>query len=413
MKRFSKEFDVIVILMIMITMFFMISVRMFVNDVIVGKFGINNEMTSWILTDLTIGANVQMDEWSKKYPFQDSLFEKVIKEVNVFKGNINIYCTASVPGSTLINQVIQGYNNAIGFKIDNSSGTYANAFYIKEIAEQVGEFSNYLNDKKIPFIYVQTPLLESIWYRQGKEIADTPALDICERNLYLLTQLQEMGICTIDMADKLLMKEWVGENSFDHTAHWSLESGLYAAEEIVRELNDNYGFEFSLETFKNENYKDLLEGKEDIRNEIETLYGQKYNVPIPLDNNSMYVIAHGEGNEWSGSFEEVFINEPDESMYEEPYHGFLRLKNETVYNIYHEQGVQNKKKRLLIIGDSFNWPVASYLAQEIECVDIIHNASFTGSIKSYINAMGPDAVIVCYNDAEFYPIYTQAAYDFE
>ena len=66
-----------------------------------------------------------------------------------------------------------------------------------------------------------------------------------------------------------------------------------------------------------------------------------------------------------------------------------------------------------MIGDSFDWPLCAYLAMGVEQLTFLHNASFTGSILSYIDATSPDAVLICYNDAEFHEVYTEEAYYLE
>ena len=75
--------------------------------------------------------------------------------------------------------------------------------------------------------------------------------------------------------------------------------------------------------------------------------------------------------------------------------------------------VDNVGKKILIIGDSFNWILADYLITDIEYLDVIHNATFTESIQSYICKTKPDMVLIIYNDAEFVEIHTTDAYDFQ
>lgn len=74
---------------------------------------------------------------------------------------------------------------------------------------------------------------------------------------------------------------------------------------------------------------------------------------------------------------------------------------------------RNRGKKILIIGDSFNWILSSYLSSDIEYIDVIHNASFSDSIRKYIENTNPDMVMIIYNDAEFVNIYTEEAFDFQ
>lgn len=89
------------------------------------------------------------------------------------------------------------------------------------------------------------------------------------------------------------------------------------------------------------------------------------------------------------------------------------VSNSTLHEFHNLNTQNNKGKRILIIGDSYNWILSDYLIADIEYIDVIHNASYSESIRGYIEKTKPDMVLVIYNDAEFVEIYTQQAFEFD
>ena len=64
----------------------------------------------------------------------------------------------------------------------------------------------------------------------------------------------------------------------------------------------------------------------------------------------------------------------------------------------------NHDKKILILSDSFGFYLNTYLACDIGEIDIIHPMAFDGSIRSYVDVMNPDAVIVLYCERNIKPI---------
>ena len=123
-------------------------------------------------------------------------------------------------------------------------------------------------------------------------------------------------------------------------------------------------------------------------------------------------MTYAESDCRKGSVEGVMLNPKEEWLMEGgAYHDMYRVKNSSIYSIKNKTIGDKQKGKILVIGDSFNWPVSIYLATGVEQIDIIHNASFSGSLRAYIKENNPAAVIVCYNNAEFYETYTEDAFD--
>ena len=176
---------------------------------------------------------------------------------------------------------------------------------------------------------------------------------------------------------------------------------------------NRYGFEFNPAIYYNtSDCIDYFQDKEDWKEVIYNNSGYSYSFPIPKQNKNMIFSLEHEGTVREGTFEEFFLQEPNEYT-DSAYHGFSVVQNSTLYKYHNLNAVDNVGKKILIIGDSFNWILADYLITDIEYLDVIHNATFTESIQSYICKTKPDMVLIIYNDAEFVNIYTAEAYDFQ
>ena len=223
-------------------------------------------------------------------------------------------------------------------------------------------------------------------------------------NIAMTTQLEGYEIPVENIIDEDY------EFTFDASSHWMPVDALFGAKTVAQVLNDEYGWDFDISIYNNENYKNLLDDYPTFQENIKNTLGYDYYFPIPLYDNQ-FKIEYAEQPFSSGNFQEAFLKAPDEWDYSSgAYHDMFKLSNSLIYEIHNETVINNKGKRILVIGDSFNWPLSAYLSLGVEDLTIIHNASFTGSLETYIQKNNPDFVIMIYNDAEFYPVYTEDAY---
>jgi len=71
-----------------------------------------------------------------------------------------------------------------------------------------------------------------------------------------------------------------------------------------------------------------------------------------------------------------------------------RVRNDALVEIDNLQPDHNEDKKILLLYDSFSWPMMSYLATDIAEIDAIHVPEFTGSLRTYIEQTQPDLVIM-------------------
>lgn len=407
MKKILKHFDIILICVIFICLMCVVLVRM-ITGIIVTQCNVSNKVTDWILKDLTIQSNIVEYDWSEKYPLEENLSETIQNKIGQIEEKINNYCTTSFPKSDMINEMVSAYKRKIlSYSLDIDSGSYGNIEYISEAYQNVTEFARLCEEEAIPFLYVQAPSEDSIRYYRG-EMEYISNLNIVERSKALTDKVCDAGIPVLNIGE-----ETAGtiEYKFDYSGHWFPEEGLITAKMIADRLNRDYGFAFDLSDYELERFDDLLADYPDMSKEIKKNCGYDYQIMVPKESYS-YKLVYAEEESWEGDFEQTLIA-PQESWMPQggAYHDIYRIKNSQIYSISNYSCTENVGKKILVIGDSFNWPVSVYLSIGVEQIDVIHNDSFSGSVVSYMTQMQPDMVIICYNEAEFYDIYTQGAFD--
>lgn len=396
MKRF-QHIDVIFILALCVLLFGFVSLRFFTKEILIDCFGISVPGSKYILYDLN--TTIEFPGKPKEETEQQSRYSALIERLQY---KLEAYTTSAM----IFNQQINKLVGKLDQRMLNIPTTYSNLRFISTPYENVREFATILEEKEIPFLYVSTPCRDSVLSRMGeKEMYEN---ELAERSWLLLQNLREAGVPTLDLAEDLAA---AGLTNYDVTNHWFPESALYSAKVIAETLN-GYGFSFHPEQFESDNTWDFLGDNPALTDAIETQFGYHYSLPVPNAADGLTFTLSHEGAEYTGVFEEVYLRMPEE-VNGNAYHKCSRVSNSTLYQFHNPGCEDNAGKKLLIIGDSFNWLLSSYLSVDIEWIDVIHNASFGTSILQHIEETDPDMVLIIYNDAEFVEVYTEAAFRFD
>ena len=363
-----------------------------------------NRLVRLLLKHVTIQTVVEDDIWSAKYPFSENKIESYLTSVNRIEKAIDSYCTISFPGGVTINNMVSAYKDKVmHYHISSIPSIDDNQNYIVGCADNVIEFKKKVNSLGIPFFYVQTPSKAGIDYYSNKVLVDND-LQIAERSYCLTSTLEDSEIDVINIA-----RDYSDGITFDSSNHWKPTDGLDCAEIIAEKLIYDYGFDIDLAVYEDSQFYDLSTIYPDIKKVIESTFGYEFILPCPNYATNIRLI-YAENSIYEGAFDSVIFRDSDEWNLEGgPYHSVFRISNSLINSIHNDDASCNTK--VLLIGDSFSWPVGSYLSLACSDVTIIHNASFTGSLISYIKSMEPDIVIMVYNDEEFREVYTEDAYD--
>lgn len=393
MKR-CRYMDIVFIVATGVFLCLFVSLRIVVKEILVDRMGVMLPGFQYILYDLN--TTVEKPEGES---FSRGSVEEYVEKCRY---KLNAYTTSAMVYNQNINVIV----SSVKKKLVDVPAAYSAMRYVSEPSKNVIAFSSYLEEQGIPFIYISTPRPESILCRTGEmELKD---YYISERSWFLLQNLKETGITTIDLAQELAD---IGLKSYDTSIHWFPACALYSAEVISEYLN-RYGFGFDSSLFDEDNTWDYFQNQGQWQKLIYDKCGYQYVFPIPNAATGMRFRLEHEGTVREGEFEDVFLQEPGEFT-DSAYHGFSVVSNSTLHRYSNADAGHNAEKRILIIGDSFNWILADYLAVDIGKLDVIHNASYTSSIREYIEETNPDIVLMVYNDAEFSEVYTEQAFDLD
>ena len=356
-----------------------------------------------LLKHVTIQTVVEDDEWSEKYPLRETGFEHYLDRFEEYKKSIESYCTTSFPGGGIINSIVSTYNtNIMKYRISQISSIGDSLNYVNEPVQNVIEFKDTINDMGIPFIYVQTPSQEIVDYY--KNTNHSTNVTIPERDYCFTTALEKSGVDLINV-----VKVFPTDIVYDSTYHWSPQDGLICTKIIAKKLSNDYAFDIDLTVYDTNNLRNLLSDYQEIDKQINTNNDKKFILPIPSTPLNIS-LEYAEQEHHEGDFKNILINDPNEWDLEgSAYHNVFSIANSLITTIYNKNAKCHKS--VLIIGDSFSWPVCSYLSLSCSKVTFLHNASFNGSIISYIDQHHPDIVLIVYNDAELFELYTDDAYN--
>lgn len=362
-----------------------------------------NKLVGLLLKHVTIQTVVEDDKWSVEYPFKENKIESYLTSVNQIEKAIDSYCTISFPGSSTINNLVSAYKDKVmHYHVSGIPSINDSRNYIAGCADNVIEFKKEVNSLGIPFFYVQTPLVASIDYYGNKVLADDD-LSIAERSYCFTSTLENSQVDVVNIA-----RDYSDGITFDSSIHWKPTDGLDCAKIIAGKMAYDYGFDIDMAVYEDSRFYDLVSEYPDIKKAIEASVGYEFILPCPNYSTNISLI-YAEDSTYEGTFDKVVFKDSNEWDWKGgPYHNVFRISNSLINSIHNDGASCNMK--VLLIGDSFNWPVASYLSLACSDVTIIHNASFTGSLISYIESTKPDIVIIVYNDAEFEEIFTEDAY---
>ncbi|MCQ2497610.1 MAG: hypothetical protein MJ133_01380 [Lachnospiraceae bacterium] len=339
--------------------------------------------------------------WTQKYPYDDSMVDKYLKFVEMKEKNMEIFCTKFIqdrePIADSVNYVNQ---NILLYDLETIDDEVADKLYVQENVKSVLNFNDELADRDIPFFFVLTPSKDSVsYYRDGGK-----STKIVNRSRFFADGLIENGI------DLLYIAPQHSENiTYDVSTHWKPWDAINCTRLMAEKIGHKLKCDIDLKIWDEDNFYDLLAEYENVKKEIFDNNGYTYEVPVPYKKYNI-TLEYAENEVWSGDFIDSLIHSPDEWVTEyAAYHNIYRIRNSLIYSIHNEDAFMNAK--LLIIGDSFNWPVSSYLSLGISDIDVIYNAGFPGSILNYIEQKNPDLVVMVYNDAEFYDMYNNEAFN--
>lgn len=263
----------------------------------------------------------------------------------------------------------------------------------------IAELQKSINEKGIPFIYIQAPYK----IRDNSELP-TGVVDYANENAdILLKTLREQQVETVDLRE--YFKEMpIQEEYFVTDHHWKIKTGFEAVNHISEILNNEYNF--NIDSFYTDiNHYDIILQKNAYLGSIGKRNGRFYggldDFEYIIPNFETRLSVDKSGDVKNGSFEDTIIVKDllgDDILLNKYACYFGGDFPEIV--IQNEMSMSDKK--VLVIQDSYGLPFSSFLSlrvKELRTMDLRH---FEGKEIEYIKAYKPDIVLMIYNPSSFY-----------
>ena len=416
------EISTVIILATLILGFLSIVYQILLKNVVVDIFGIRSD---WVVKTLKTDDNFDAPEnvdidWEKEYPFPEKTGYKQV-DITLTRNNNNnssdrkglekIYSMLDKYSSkyfTLVNQckaMSKGFSKYIGMNLISDS--YGELIFFQPDGRMMEErpyksvdaeisninnFASWLQQNNIDFVYVNVPspvdpeveddIIAEGFDEHSNEMADE-----------LLEGLEKAGTKYLDIRKCMKEQEKSYTDSFfqdDH--HWLQQTGLWAAGEISKCINEYENLVTDDSIFNIENYDIKTSDEKCLRGygEIVTsVYADKTPIDLlyPKFSTNIRKIIFQYGIDNIGNFKDVIYSMSNYPTYDVYNHGLTALKK---YENFDNNIADTK---ILILTDSYSEVVSPFLACAYSNIDEIDLRFFNGSLQAYIEKNQPDIVI--------------------
>lgn len=288
------------------------------------------------------------------------------------------------------------YQDAIVYKLDNDYEiNITEAIDVTANAENLTNFGKFIEDKDIPFLYIQAPY--KLPYDEYTDV------DYSNTNANaLLTLLTD--IPTFDLRKQFEVDGYNNYELFFKTDHhWKPETGLLAAKYIAEKLCMDYQLDIDTDVFypslyKTTVYENYFLGSQGKKFGLGMNDAEDISIITPTFETNLTYICDTKNINITDTYDKVMFDYGqlykkdvyNVSTYEAYAHG-----NTALTTIKNNLAANNTK--ILLIRDSFSSVVVPFLSLSVKELDTIDLRYFNGSLETYINDNDYDAVIVLYN----------------
>lgn len=258
--------------------FLLIMLCFFSKNVLIDIFKVDNELINYIAQNK---ENTQIDEEYAEtlYPFgndkklekqQENYIERYKSKIEKVEEMLEKYSSDLLLGYIKILEIANQYEKCINWNLIQKDSEelpiYINNGYwsmilnerdVETSAKQIFEFKQYLDEKNIDLLYVQTPY--KIEDENGKGMLAIYK-DYSKQNIdNFLNILKANNIQFLDLRDEIKKENLNTMNLFFKTDHhWLPQTGLWATRKIASELNTLYGMNIDLNKYNMEQYNEIL-----------------------------------------------------------------------------------------------------------------------------------------------------------
>lgn len=283
-----------------------IGVRFLTRQILVERLHMDNEFTEFVLKDAgwllyvpeapegteEIGTSI---DWAALYPFAEDagivtlasesgkdeaddvemrksrnhIVERIEGVAHSVKSPLEIYATEYIAGYDSIVRLAKRYEGAIQWNYASYAG-YNEIIAMKDgyltrlsaeedtraAAEATIDFAHWCKDRGIDFLYVQAPHKISKY----EDVDISGIVDFCNQNAdELLSALEAADVDTYDVREVIREERLPHHDLFYRTDHhWKGESGLWAAQHILEQLQERYGYDVNASILDSELFEKVV-----------------------------------------------------------------------------------------------------------------------------------------------------------
>lgn len=273
-----------------------------------------------------------------------------------------------------------------------------------ESALAVTEFSQWVKERDINFIYIQAPCKVDNY----GDFSVNGRLDFSNHNAdELLARLRDKGVDTLDLRENL--HEWAKEDGvnyhdffFKTDHHWKPETALRSAK-VVAERLKNYGIpvddsHLNLDSFEVQIMSEVFLGSQGKKVTLAKTEAEDFSVLYPkFPTKFHFVIPSRDVNE-VGDFTVAYNKAcmADQPFYDvrtgDPYQMYSYGRSAIEY--FDNLLLPASGKRILLLRDSYANPFGPFLALGVKELSMVCLDNYTGSLHSFIEEYKPDVVMV-------------------
>ncbi len=415
-----------------ILVIFMLTImaRVLTRQIAVKRLHMDNAFTRMILVGKENLQKVQKTaniDWEALYPFEEqenveygtksavpetSLPDYIKGKITLIKEKIDVWTNRHLVGYQSMVETAESYNallrwNLTKHKQGTVQGTieicddgylieYTDYEDVKEDILSVTDLYTYCQKSNIPLLYVQAP------YKISPEEESSGKFDFSNQKMdELLKGLRENHVPCLDLRENIKAENLPQRNLFYRTDHhWKSQTGLWAAGQIARRLNADFGFAIDIklldeDAFDTVVYHDRFLGSEGRRVTLARAKPEDITLFYPKYPTSFHFMMPDKKIDTIGDFSVIY------DMQELEKDNFYEANAYCVYPAFISLTLQKNNdqpngKRILFLNDSYGGCVAPFLALCAGEVASITPGAFTGSIKGYIAQTKPDLIILLY-----------------
>ena len=334
------------------------------------------------------------------YTAQDAALRALLENL---QNQLTWYTTRYLPGQQCLEDAQSAMWRALGvqfvdFTTTDNSILLPNGYEVtgqahaevRALADNTAAFSTWCEQQGIPFVYVQAPGKLS-----GQEQPANGAQylyygnDNADR---MLAELERQEVACLDLRDSLTAQgvEEYWTLFYPHDGHWLPTTAFWAAGEIADYLAATQGWQIDTACYAPGSYSEVkAEGQKPVKGTLRddcTFYLPTFSTAFALELPDL-------GLGYRGTLAQTYFYPADPAA-ALSYYTAARYGNVPLEVLRNEGKTANAGKKILLIGDSFSRYVFPYLALDAQETVFLYPYGFTGSLRAYLAAEKPDAVVM-------------------